>query len=774
MIPDEWSFLRGEWSKQTLLFLDALARPGALICKEEINKKQLLCKILDTVLEVVLAFGESHADGSSKDGFIGLAKTLVHSLWVQVKTGDIAMLLPCVGHLLEITVNVALKPLHDQAVDVLVGLLVHAQPQQDPTASSSAPLITDLVKQTSLGADLKQFKKQWTSVEVEFIDKMDRLVMSQRKGDHHFREWLVSAIATRVPSNQDRFEHFLLALDRFLQLAFAVRDSVVAEDQEVSQSIASVNPSATDDEDQAFILSQLIQFSALLNRRQIFIKYVHQLVNIHLAHGNLVEAAYALKLHADIYEWNVKGTVEPIDKDISLAALVDTIHMAALEANGQDSTQAQVKSSKKAPTIKEVLLSGLLHLEDCDLLSTLQLEADRRELMYLLLIQFLFTAHLYEPAIAACKELAAAYENIFYDFERLAKLQRFMADLYENIVVVDRFYPEYYRVAFLGKGWIEKDSRQAVSVRGRHLIYRGKEWEKLGEFMERILTKYPGAKLVKNNSWPVEATITESDEKWLQICKVDVQPVAVDRAAMMSVPDRILQWSLVNGSRAFTFSRPLKKNIGKRGASNEFACLWLEQFEMTTENPLPHFLKCSEVKQITRREISPIENAVNNVESKNVELCSLERKYLPYVVLDEGPVLPPSSSKYRASNRMSTNSSKRSSGPYGGGIAAGVGSGVGGDHHHHHHHRPYSTEKRKSGPQSHLGAASMNLNPLTMCLNGAVDAPVNGGIPMYRQSFLATDYALENPGDAHAVHRLRTAIHEQVCRLRRRRRHRGY
>lgn len=53
-------------------------------------------------------------------------------------------------------------------------------------------------------------------------------------------------------------------------------------------------------------------------------------------------------------------------------------------------------------------------------------------------------------------------------------------------------------------------------------------------------------------------------------------------------------------------------------------------------------------------------------------------------------------------------------------------------------------------------------NPLSMTLNGVVDAPINGGISNYRQAFMTPEYLLRYPDRAEAVERLRNCIDEQV------------
>lgn len=48
--------------------------------------------------------------------------------------------------------------------------------------------------------------------------------------------------------------------------------------------------------------------------------------------------------------------------------------------------------------------------------------------------------------------------------------------------------------------------------------------------------------------------------------------------------------------------------------------------------------------------------------------------------------------------------------------------------------------------------------PLSMALNGAVDAPHNGGVPAYRKAFFSPEYLEKNPLDAEIIEELRITI----------------
>ncbi|XP_058144291.1 dedicator of cytokinesis protein 3 isoform X1 [Dasypus novemcinctus] len=55
-----------------------------------------------------------------------------------------------------------------------------------------------------------------------------------------------------------------------------------------------------------------------------------------------------------------------------------------------------------------------------------------------------------------------------------------------------------------------------------------------------------------------------------------------------------------------------------------------------------------------------------------------------------------------------------------------------------------------------------NINLLSMCLNGVIDAAVNGGIARYQEAFFDKDYIVKHPGDAEKITQLKELMQEQV------------
>uniref|UniRef100_A0A8C2KJC0 Dedicator of cytokinesis 4 n=1 Tax=Cyprinus carpio TaxID=7962 RepID=A0A8C2KJC0_CYPCA len=64
--------------------------------------------------------------------------------------------------------------------------------------------------------------------------------------------------------------------------------------------------------------------------------------------------------------------------------------------------------------------------------------------------------------------------------------------------------------------------------------------------------------------------------------------------------------------------------------------------------------------------------------------------------------------------------------------------------------------------QRHYNLCMLNINPLTMCLNGVIDAAVNGGLARYQEAFFAKDYIANHPEDGEKITRLRELMFEQA------------
>ena len=86
-----------------------------------------------------------------------------------------------------------------------------------------------------------------------------------------------------------------------------------------------------------------------------------------------------------------------------------------------------------------------------------QKEWQRKEELYLKIIQYLEKGKQWEHAIPLCKELAHIYEHKVFDYNKLSSILKRQASLYEKVISTSedtlRLDPEYFRVGFYGTGF---------------------------------------------------------------------------------------------------------------------------------------------------------------------------------------------------------------------------------------------------------------------------------------------------------------------------------
>ncbi|KAJ3316204.1 hypothetical protein HDU76_001989 [Blyttiomyces sp. JEL0837] len=616
----------------------------------------------------------------------------------------------------------------------------------------------------------------FSRIEVECVDRLDRLVMVDGNGDDAYRRFFIEAlgkqftnaargtiaavtgaqisstasggdmtpvtsagaVASTRPSTSGGGSvaivtsfaafgaRFLSLLDSFLELCITLRDSPAGE---------------SFDDERIWTTLRLIRFLRESGRKGLYVKYVHKLADLHKKAENAAEAALTLKLHADLLPWS---------------------HLAEVDA---------------------VPEYGFPKYQTC---------FQRKEEIYMECIKLLEKANHWERAMIMASEMAGQYQKKWHDYGSFSNMLRLQARLADNIMEKERYYPSYYRVGFYGKGF-------PLYLRGKQFIYRAGEWEKLGPFCERILNKYVGAQLLRTNATPSEE-VANGPGSWIQITavnpEIDVKrwgsaemdgiwvrwepsydaggepipmtplaglmasagaanatkrssnslgaelqsvgsgffvenvplniivepeldpdqdgPYARALGLMDRIPEPVKNYYTSNEINVFSFSRPFKRApnppVAKEDPAREFLELWTEKTVLVTADSFPCLARRSEVVKTIVLELSPIENAVIAVRTKNRQLRGLERTFETVAL----GVLEDSS------------------------ISSGG--------------------KRLSAP----GSGSKSINLFTMALNGAVDAPVNGGIPMYRRAFLSETFRKANPQFSGMVEMLERAIDEQV------------
>uniref|UniRef100_A0A673YRA2 Dedicator of cytokinesis 4b n=1 Tax=Salmo trutta TaxID=8032 RepID=A0A673YRA2_SALTR len=307
----------------------------------------------------------------------------------------------------------------------------------------------------------------------------------------------------------------------------------------------------------------------------------------------------------------------------------------------------------------------------------MQSEWQRKEYLHLTIVQNFDRGKCWENGIILCRELADQYES-YYDYRNLSKMRMMEASLYDKIMDQQRLEPEFFRVGFYGKKF-------PFFLRNKEFVCRGHDYERLEAFQQRMLNEFPHAIAMQHVNQP-DQTIYQAEAQYLQIYAVSPIPESQDVLQRDGVPDNIKSFYKVNHIWRFRYDRPFHK--GTKDKENEFKSLWVERTTLTLVQSLPGISRWFEVEKRELVEVSPLENAIEVIENKNLQLRTL--------------------------------------------IA--------------------QCQSRQM----------QNINPLTMCLNGVIDAAVNGGLARYQEAFFVKDYVVNHPEDGEKIGRLRELMFEQA------------
>lgn len=254
--------------------------------------------------------------------------------------------------------------------------------------------------------------------------------------------------------------------------------------------------------------------------------------------------------------------------------------------------------------------------------------------LYNTIIDYFDRGQLWEAAVPLCQELTSIYQTKTYEYAKLAHTYQRLSQFYSNMIDLSkRVNPEYFRVTFYGIGF-------PPCIRNETMVYRGKPYQKLGDFQAQILSKYPDAKLLQTLSKPDESILMQPNARYLQInaCSpvVDIKSkFACDDIS--SIDNSILIYHKYNECDKFEFSRRISKPIpattslkandaSPKGAGDEFADMWRERTTLST-NTLPGMLAFFPVYFQEPSVISPIESAIEDLERANDRLSAMVNRF---------------------------------------------------------------------------------------------------------------------------------------------------
>uniref|UniRef100_A0A8D3C682 Dedicator of cytokinesis 2 n=1 Tax=Scophthalmus maximus TaxID=52904 RepID=A0A8D3C682_SCOMX len=198
-------------------------------------------------------------------------------------------------------------------------------------------------------------------------------------------------------------------------------------------------------------------------------------------------------------------------------------------------------------------------------------------------------------------------------------LQEKQAKFYENIMKILRPKPDYFAVGFYGQGY-------PPFLRDKVFIHRGKEYERREDFQNQLMSQFPSAVRLNTTTIPGE-DIRNSPLQYIQC--FTVQPVLEipPRLKNKPVPDQIINFYKSNYVQRFHYSRPVRK--GPVDPNNEFVSMWIERTTFTTVYKLPGILRwfeATDLKHVSTT-LSPLENAIETMESTNEKILTLINQY---------------------------------------------------------------------------------------------------------------------------------------------------
>lgn len=366
------------------------------------------------------------------------------------------------------------------------------------------------------------YKGCFSDFEKEMIEKLDILVEGGR-GDHEYKELFYQIMMKLcMDHNTLRYEgeKFVTMVTKLLDRLLEYR-CIINDESKENRMACTVS---------------LLQFYSEVNRKEMYIRYVNKLCDLHMEFDNFTEAAFTLRLHSNLLLWN----------DTQLSSLLRSHRYSMCKTHRQ---------------LKESLYNEIIDLFD--------------------------KGKMWECAIEMCKELAQQFENEIFDYRSLSIIHTKLAKFYEKILKELRHESEYFRVAFYGLKFPE-------FLRNTIFIYRGKEYERLSEFCTRILTQHPLAELMQTLTTPGDE-ITQSDGQYIQINSVEpIMDMKNNELMEKIMSQEIIKYYQTNNVQKFKFSRPyrIKKDGGMGGGGdNNVNNLWLERTVMKTSLPLPGILR---------------------------------------------------------------------------------------------------------------------------------------------------------------------------------------
>ncbi|XP_068155287.1 dedicator of cytokinesis protein 1 isoform X1 [Drosophila tropicalis] len=388
-------------------------------------------------------------------------------------------------------------------------------------------------------------KGNFTEFKTAMIEKLDILIGAKGKGDAEYKQLFEEIMMERCSA------HATLNLDgsSFVQMVTKLMDKLL-EYRFIIQDESKENRMAC--------TFSLLQFYSEVDLKEMYIRYVYKLCDLHMEFENYTEAAFTLKLHTQLLRWT--------DTELS----------------------PQLRSYR--------------HM-NC------RTHRELKETLFFEIMEYFDKGKQWECAIDMCKILAQQYEEEIFDYIKLAELLKRMALFFEKILKELRHTSEYFRVCFYGRGFPRL-------LQNKVYIFRGKDYERLSDFCTRMLVQHPQAEVMQTLEAPGK-DITQSDGQYIQVNKVEpIMDAAFAKFNEKIISNEIVKYFTSNNVQKFQFSRPFRDSTSG-GPMDDVRSLWLERTELVTSFPLPGILRWFPVIDSHTFKISPLERAVEIMKDTN-------------------------------------------------------------------------------------------------------------------------------------------------------------
>lgn len=286
-------------------------------------------------------------------------------------------------------------------------------------------LQTMIVSEWTLSEDL-------SVIQTEMIDCLDTYFKTKPLTESILQKLFVNELL-------ERFELIHHLPDE--PLFVALRELMATVDEFLDLLVAVHSGDGTGEVSHLIHRLRLMEFLRDMQKEEIFIRYVHQLANLQSDVRNHAEAGLALRLHADLYDWD---------------------------------------PTKMASALADPRLPAQSHFE-------------RKERIYFEMIKHFEDGEAWTSALDAYKELQVQYETNVFDFAKLARTERAIATVYDTISKSDRLVPKYFKVVYKGLGF-------PTSLRDKEFVFEGSPTERASAFTDRMQEQYPAAQIVASEN----------------------------------------------------------------------------------------------------------------------------------------------------------------------------------------------------------------------------------------------------------------------------------